>query len=513
VSAAAGLRIVVIGGGFGGLAAAAHLSAAGARVTIVERAPSVGGKAGRIVKDGFTFDTGPTLLTMPDVLRATFAAAGASLDERVPLARLDPICRYVFDEGGELVVHADDASTRRSLGALSPDDAQRWGAFCVECKEIWEAAGEPYLEAPFEGYLGFTQRVLGRGARAVKLGMGLGTLDALARRSFTSAQMRRFVGRFATYAGASPYEATAAFAMIPHLEHTTGAWYPRGGMIALAEALADALRARGVSVRTGLDVSAIRFDDRRRARGVITADGEILADAVVCAIDPLAALERLVPEAMARAAGVDAMRARTPSLSGFAWLAGVRGEVPASAHHTVLFPRDYAEEFRAIFERGRVCDDPTVYVAIPSLHDPSRAPAGHHAIFALVNAPATGASDWDGEATRVRDRIVARLERSFAPGIGARIVCEAQVTPRDIARTGSVGGAIYGAAPHGATAPFERPKNRAPFAKGLYFAGGATHPGGGVPMVALGGKFVAALIERDAARGRIERGRALERAS
>ena len=510
-----GLAVVIVGGGFGGLSAAAHLSAAGARVTLIEQAAEVGGKAGRIEKDGFVFDTGPTLLTMPDVLRATFAAAGSDLDRAVPLSRLDPICRYVFDAGEELVVHADPEDTRRSLAALSAEDARRWDRFCVECKQIWEAAGEPYLEAPFDGYVGFTQRVLTRGARAVRVGMGLGTLDELARRHFTTEAMRRFVGRFATYAGASPYAASAAFAMIPHLEHTTGAWYPRGGMVALATALRAAIEARGVVVQTGTAVTSIDFDGAR-ARGVTTASGSVAADAVVCGVDPLFTLEHLVPPAMARSAGVARLRARAPSLSGMAWLLGIEGPLPPDAHHTVLFARDYAEEFHAIFERGTVALDPTVYVAVPSLHDPTRAPAGHHAVFTLVNAPATGdTADWDAEARRVRDRILARLERSYCPGIGRRIVCEAFVTPREIGRTGSVGGAIYGAAPHGATAPFERPRNRAPFAKGLYFVGGATHPGGGVPMVALGGKFVAELVVADAARGRVERRtvRTLERAS
>jgi phytoene desaturase len=516
------MHVVVIGAGFGGLATAAYLSQAGARVTVVERAGAVGGKAAKLEKDGFVFDTGPTLLTMPDVVTATFAAAGDPL-RAGDLVRLDPVCRYLFPEpspestaaserGGppgsahprsrELVVYSDPARTREEVAKLSPEDGKRWDAFFADCERIYVAAGEPYLEAPFDGFVGFSQRVLKRGPRAVALGMKLGTLSDLAAKHFRSDAMRKFVGRFATYAGGAPGRSSAAFAMIPFIEMAFGAWYPMGGMHALAARLGRALEARGVRILVGTDARGIEVDSAGAVCAVTTSDEgrpRIVCDAVVCDVDPLAVARTLLPPALARSTKLDALESREPSLSGFAWVFGVEGEMPKNAHHTVLFARDYDEEFRAIFDRGTVAEDPSVYVSVASLDDPSRAPKGHHAVFTLVNAPPTGErDDWEALSQTLRERVLARLERDLVPDLRARIRTEAFVTPRTIGRTGSVGGAIYGAAPHGAMAPFERPKNRVDGVRGLYFCGGATHPGGGVPMVMMSGRFVAELLGKDA---------------
>lgn len=511
MSATSGMHVVVVGAGFGGLSAAAHLAKAGARVTVLEQADAVGGKAAHLARDGFTLDAGPTLLTMPWVVEETFAAAGVRLADVVTLTRVEPASRYILADGSDLVVSGDEGATRASIARVSPRDARNWGAFLAECKAVWEAAGEPYLEAPFEGYVGFSKRVLRRGAKAVKLGMQLGTLDDVARRYFESDTMRAFVGRFATYAGGSPTEASAAFAMIPYLEICLGAFYPQGGMHALAQALAAALQAKGVRVIARAAVTAITLDAAGRATGVTYtgpegATAHLDADAVVANVDPLAVVSRLLPEARRRAAGLTELAARKPSLSGFAWAFGVEGDLPTEALHTVLFPRDYAEEHRAIFGRATIATEPTIYVSVPTILDPTRAPRGHHAVFALLNAPPTSETvDWEGEVPRLRAQTLARLERDWCKGLGARIRTEAFVTPRDIARTGSIGGAIYGAAPVGALAAFDRPMNRARGVMGLYYVGGATHPGGGVPLVMRGGRFVAELLESDARARRLPR--------
>ncbi len=485
-------RVVVVGAGFGGLSAAAHLHAAGYAVTVVEKAPWVGGKAARLEQGGYTFDTGPTLLTMPDVVDEAFRAAGSSLAANVSLTRLEPVARYLFANGGELVVSGDHAKTKAQIARISTRDAAAWDGFIAECKEIWEIAGEPYLEAPFDGALGYTQRALRRGPRALRMGLALGTLDDLARRWFESAEMRMFVGRFATYAGGDPARSTGAFGMIPYLEIERGAFYPAGGMHRLAQALADVLERAGVRFVLGQGVREVLLDERGRAIGVATERERHLADVVVVNADPLTAAERLFPRSRGAAAFANGLAKREPSLSGFVLGLGIEGPVPDVAHHTVLFPRDYADEFDAIFHRGEIGSDPTIYVSAP--------PGDRRALFCMVNAPALDERfDGVGEATvrRVRDHIVAELDRRFQPGISARIRAEVVLTASDIARTGSARGAIYGAAPHGATSTFERPKHRADFAPGVYFVGGATHPGGGVPMVIRGGRFVADTIVSD----------------
>ncbi len=512
MTAASGKRVVIAGAGFGGLSAAAYLSAAGAEVTVVERAAHVGGKAALLEKGDFVFDAGPTLLTMPDVMRDVFRAAGSDLDAVAPLTRLDPVARYLFASGAELVVHEDHEKTRASIARFSKRDAAQWDPFFAMCKDIWDVAGEPYLQAPFDGLFGFTQRALKQGSKAMRLGVSLGTLDALARRYFESDEMRAFVGRFATYAGGSPYASTGAFAMIAYLEIAKGAFYPRGGVHALAAHLHRALAARGVRFEFSTEVREIMLGEDARAVGVVTDRGPIRADAVVVNADPLVALDRLLPPRVALRGGLAKLRARTHSLSGFAWSFGVTGDAPADAHHTVIFPRDYRAEFDAIFGEGAICDAPTVYVSVPSLGDPSRAPEGCHSVFTLVNAPPNAdPAFWQARTEPLKRLVLSVLERSWCPGIGQRIACEGVVTPCDIAATGSAAGAIYGAAPHGMTATFDRPDARADCAPGLYFVGGATHPGGGVPMVSLSGRFVAEAIASDCEVGRPRKKSALGR--
>lgn len=502
-----GLRAVVIGAGFGGLSAAAHLRRRGVQVTVVERAAHVGGKAAYDVRDGFVFDAGPTLLTMPEVIREAFAAVGG--EDLLPrIDPVDPQCRYLFsatdDQDRELVVWRDRAATARAIAKFSRQDADAWGPFLDRCAEIWRLAGEPYLEAPFEGFAAFSSRVLRRGSKAVQLGMSLGTLEELAEQTFESSEMRRLVGRFATYAGASPREASAAFAMIVHLEATCGAYYPQGGMNALAGALGRALARAGVAVRTDAEVAEIALsEDSNAATGVILASGERLdADVVVCNVEPAVALRDLLPAVVANREGVADLEGAPRSLSGLVFSFGAEGSPRHGAHHTVLFAREYAEEFTAIFSRGEIADEPTLYVSIPSLADPARAPEGHHVLFAMLNAPARAQYFRPDVVAALRERVVQRIDAALWPGFGERIRAESVRTPADIARTGSSQGAIYGAAPHGRFAPFERPRNRARSVRGLYFAGGATHPGGGVPLVMISGRFVAELAAADASEKR-----------
>jgi phytoene desaturase len=491
------MHVVVVGAGFGGLAAAAHLSQSGARVTMVEKERTVGGKAAHLARDGFVFDAGPTLLTLPWFASEAFAAAGVRLAEAAPLTPVEPSCRYRTWEGHEFAISCDPDATRDSIAAHWPKDAPRFEGFMAECQSLWQAAGEAYLEAPYQGPLQLARRLLRNPMQLAGLRAARGTLRQLAHRHFESPAMRAWVEHFATYAGASPRHASAMMAVIPYVEITFGAFYPRGGMHALAAALARALEKKGVRIVTGTDVTSI-LTEGERAIGVAAGDGRIDADAVVADVDPLEVVSRLLPAHLRRAAGGSTLSSRTPSMSGFGWAFGIEGPPPTHAVHTLLFARDFDAEMDAVFERGVVADDPSVWLSIPSLVDPSRAPPGHHTLFALLFAPPTAhRPDWDAETVRLRSVILARLQREWG-SLAGRIRSEAFITPRDIARTGGVAGAIYGAAPNGPFAAFTRPRNRARGVSRLYFVGGATHPGGGVTLAMRSGRFAAELIAKDA---------------
>jgi phytoene desaturase len=497
------LDIVVIGAGMGGLSTAAHLSAQGHRVRVFEGTSRVGGKAGRREIDGFRFDTGPTLLTMADVVRRAFSAAGGDLDRDVGLLPIHPETRYFFADRRRMDVTQDRRETAREVDRLFAGEGAAYERFIEHAATLWRYASEPYLEAPFTSYPAFTLRVLKRGLGAVKLGKNLGTLDGLAKEFFRAPELRMFVERFATYVGGDPSKTSAAYANIAHVECTMGAWHPRGGMAAIALALADRLRRKGVSITTDAPVTEVLLE-AGRARGVRVRghDGVIPCDAVVVNVDPQTAAEGFLSRC-ARELELDALRTRERSVSCYALLLGVEGAVEPLAHHTLYFPREYRQEFVDIYGRGRLPTDPTVYVNVPSLTEPGVAPDGCHSLYVLVNAPATGDQPerWDPsgpDVTAVDRAILARLDE-LVPGISSRVRVRSRVTPLDIAALGSVGGAIYGEAPHGTTAPFRRPKQRVDAVRGLYLVGGSAHPGGGVAMVTLGGEHAATLIREDAA--------------
>jgi phytoene desaturase len=351
--------------------------------------------------------------------------------------------------------------------------------FYAEAEAIWKAAGEPYLEAPFEGMSDFMARVARRGLGAVALGMKLGTLDELARKHFQTEHLRQFAGRFATYAGASPYLASAAFAMIAHLERAFGVFHVEGGMGALSAALVRAVERLGATVRT----SAKAEWARRGSRFEAGPRGEAEPfDAVVVNADPLAAQGR-ASEPLA--------------LSGYVLLLEADARLPLG-HHTVLFSQDYRREFEQLFS-GQAPDDPTLYLCHPAATDATMAPEGRSGLFVMANAPATGRADqpW-AEAARLRELCLSRLDK-VVPGARLRVLAER--TPADWARQGAPGGSIYGFLPHGRFGPFRRPKLRGD-APGLFFAGGGTHPGGGVPLVMLSGRFAAALVREHLGGGR-----------
>jgi phytoene desaturase len=465
-------QVAVVGGGIGGLVAAGLLARAGSRVVLYEQEPRLGGKAQQIQVQDTVLDTGPTLLTLPALVRETFAALGAG-DLLPRLIPLSPQCQYRWEDGSGFVVHADLAATRDSAEALAIGEGRGLERFYAAAAAIHRAAGEPYLEAPFEGVAGFLGRVVRRGPSAVLQGLQMTTLHALAARHFRDPRLQQFVGRFATYTGASPYRASAAFALIPHLERVEGVHHVEGGTGALVTALESAVRRLGVEIRLG-------------TRGAWTGAGgswragppgdEAPVDAVVVNADPL---------------GASGLPGAPLAMSGYVLLleAPVRSRLP---HHTVFFSRDYRREFDEIFS-GRVPAAPTVYVCHPAASDPGMAAPGTSGLFVMANAPAMGEA-FLPHADALRARCLAAVE-ALDPSLRGRLRLLAERTPLDFQHQGAPGGSLYGFLPHGRFGPFRRPRSHA--APGLVYAGGGTHPGGGVPMVMLSGRFAAMQVAAD----------------
>ncbi|WP_436522042.1 phytoene desaturase family protein [Actinoplanes sp. HUAS TT8] len=491
-------EIVVIGAGVGGLATAIRLAEAGHRVTVHERSGAVGGKLAAFERDGFRFDTGPSLLTLPQV----FDDLGLGLRPEP----LDPLVRHFFPGGTVLDSSSDHEVFLDRIGAaLGPEAARDWARFWRRAERIWHASWESVLQRPVTAasLVRLSWRV--RDLAAIAPGR---SLRALGRRYLRDPRLRMLLDRYATYAGADPRRAPAALAAVPYAEMAFGGWYLPGGLITLGEALRARGESLGVRIELHSPVAGIIADGdgrgdprdgkapgRRglRVRGLRLGDGrEVRADVVVSNVDAITLYRDLLPTPRRLAALSDR------SLAGFVLLLGVRGESPELAHHNVFFPWDYDAEFDAVFggpgRRARPAGDPTVFVT--RADDPAVRPDRHEAWFVLVNAAPQGTGearvDWrrPGLAEAYRDRVLDVLAARGAD-VRDRLLFAEIRTPADLAdATGAPGGAIYGTA-----GGLLRPANRGPV-DGLFLVGGSAHPGGGLPMVTLSARIAADQIAK-----------------
>ena len=488
-------EVAVVGGGVGGMAAALRLRAAGHDVVLFERNSVLGGKLASRTVDGFTFDTGPSLLTLPEVFDNLLALAGTSLAELVDPVRLDPICRYRWPDGSGFDHLADRHDAAAEVHRLAPGQAPAFAAYLDHGRRVWDVSRRTFFAGPMESPVDLVRRM--RSPADLWAIDPLRTLHARARAHFDDPRLVQWAGRYATYSGSSPYAAPATMACIPWIEQSSGAWYVRGGLARLAEVLGEVLVGVGVQVRTGVDVEAIRADTTS-VQGVRLAGGETVdAGVVVANVDATHLYADLLPDQRALRR---VLRAPVSS-SGFALLAAVEGHTAGLAHHNIAFSADEATEFAAIVDRHRAPRNPTVYVCASVVTDPTQAPEGCENWFVLVNVPPASAVDWDTQAELYRDHLLEVLA-GHGWDLAGRLRRVETITPADIAqRYRSWQGAIYGTSSNGRRAAFLRPANRGP-RRGLYLVGGSSHPGGGLPLVAMSGAIVAAMVEADQGRGR-----------
>lgn len=486
--------VVIIGAGVGGLSAAIRLAAAGRRVLVLEQASTVGGKMSQITADGFRWDTGPSVITMRSVFEDLFAAAGRRLEDYLTLLPVDPLTRYFYPDGTVLNVTRDWARLAEQIAALDERDVEGYLDYLAYAARIHRITGPVFIynDPPSIGRLARTPP---RDMLAVD---PLRTMHQSISGFVRSPKLRQLLGRFATYVGASPYLAPATLNVIAHVELTGGVWYPQGGIYQIAAALERLARELGVDIQTGCTVRQIAVE-AGAARGVIVSDGtRIPASAVIANVDVATVYEKLLPPQAAPSRRVEQLTRADSSCSGFILMLGVDGTHAQLAHHNIFFSADYRREFDDLFARGLPPDDPTIYVAVTSRTDPGHAPDGCENWFVLVNAPPLGdAFDWARNGAAYRARVLDALAaRGF--DVRDRIRVERMLTPVDLERlTGARRGALYGTSSNDRFNALRRPHNRAPDVRGLYFSGGTTHPGGGVPMVALSGKVAARLLLDD----------------
>lgn len=485
-------RVVVVGAGMGGLAAAIDLAARGVPVSVCERASTPGGKMRSLEVDGASVDAGPTVLTYRSGFAALFQAAGASLDDHVRLVPADILARHAWDGSDQFDLFAEPArATCEVERVFGPDQARLFQRFLRDGARLYAALENSFLTNTRPTPPGLVGRIMlenPAGLRALRPFTAL--WDALGD-YFPDARLRQLFARYATYCGASPFAAPATLMMIAHLEQS-GVWFVEGGMTRLADAMAALAERLGVEMRYGVTVSEI-LREGGRARGVRLETGEtIAARAVLANADPDALRAGLLGEV-----GASAMSppAGPRSLSAIVYTAVGRARGFTPQRHNVIFSRDYRAEFDALFGEGRPADEPTLYVCAQD-RGGETAPMERERFLILINAPANGdVRAYPAEETEAW--LCWSLKRLKACGLELELDAWRVTAPDGFAaRFPGSGGALYGRALHGWRAAFQRPAARTRL-PGLYLAGGAAHPGPGAPTSMLSGRIAARSILKD----------------
>lgn len=480
------MKVVVIGAGLSGLAAAAYLIGDGHEVSVLERETIVGGRAGRLSVDGFAFDTGPVVMTMPDLLHDALRAAGADPAALIRMNRLDPGYRTVHADGSELHVYAAMDRLRAEISRVCGEaEARGFDRFHTWLQALYDTEFDTFIDTNYASPLGLLSHPR-QAARLVGLG-GFGSLERAVAGFFSDPRLQKVFSFQSLYAGVSPRAARALLAVIAYMDSVRGVWFPEGGMHAIPRALSHAVEAGGGRVQLGIEVTRVLRRGDGAVVGVECADGErYAADAVVCTLDLPVAYQRLLAD-VTPPTGV---RRGDYSPSCVVWHVGARG-LPSEhvRHHNIHFGEDWAGSFDALITQRTLMPDPSRLVTVPSLSEPGMAPEGHSSIYVLEPVPHLGARiDWRQEAPLLRDRLLGFLA---AQGYPTDIVTESLVTPVDWAASGLHQGTPFALA-HTFTqsGPF-RPSNVDARVPGLVFAGSGTQPGVGIPMVLISGRLAA----------------------
>jgi len=495
------MKAVVIGSGIAGIGVAIRLQCMGFQTEVYEANPYTGGKLSEIVQDGYRFDAGPSLFTLPEMVTELFQLAGENPDEHFPYIRLETITNYFFEDGTFLKAYAEPQRYAAELAEKLGADVQKVMRFLEGSREKYELTADIFLKSTLHRLSAFTRPSALR--KVVKAIAQIGKLDLF--RTMNEAnkallqhpKLVQLFNRYATYNGSNPYETPATLNVIPHLEHGIGAFFPKGGMHEISQSLVRLAQRKGVQFYTESPVSQIitrQKNGKKLAKGIVVKGQEIRADVVVCNMDVTNAYRKLLPQEKAPYKILN--QPKSSSALIFYW--GISRSFPQLDLHNIFFSTDYREEFAHIFDKKTISNDPTIYVNITSKYKPDDAPQGCENWFVMINVPNNSGQDWDALIAKARRDIIAKLSRMLQTDIASLIATEAILDPRSIeSRTSSAMGALYGNSSNNRYAAFLRHANFSNKISHLYFCGGSVHPGGGIPLSLCSAKIVSDLVAED----------------
>ena len=483
-------KCAVIGAGVSGLGAAIRMRNKGYKVTVFEANSFPGGKCSSESKDGYRFDMGPSVFTMPQYVDELFILSGKNPRDHFNYKPLDPVYKYFFEDGSTLDAYHGKEKFAEQLSAKTKDKKEDIIRYLDKTETIYNLTDEVFLKNSLHRLKNFFTRPVAKGILNFgKIG-AFDTMNGANKKAFKDSRLVKIFNRYATYNGSSPYLSPATLNVIAHVEIVKGAFYPVGGMVNITNALVQLAKDIGVEFKFSTPVKEIIIENKK-IKAVRTDKGLQDFDVVISNMDVYNSYKKLMPSIKRPAKTLD----QPKSSSGIIFYWGIKKEFKELGLHNILFAENYEEEFNTIFAKKAIYHDPTIYLNITSKHTLTDAPPGCENWFSFINVPNNQGQDWDMFINEARENMIQKIDRVLKTDIRPFIESEMVFDPRVIeARTSSAFGAIYGNSSNNKFAAFLRHANFSKDIKNLYFCGGSVHPGPSIPLCLLSAKITTDLI-------------------
>lgn len=485
-------KVIIIGAGIGGMAAAIRLQLQGYAVEVFEKNDYPGGKLSHFEADGFRFDAGPSLFTCPHLIEDLFALAKEPMAPYFSYEKLEVACNYFYEDGTSIKAYTDKVAFAKELEAKTKEPAENIYRYLQHASGAYQNIATIFLQYSLHVPKTIINAPIFKALRHLKLAYLFKSLNAYNEKAFKSPKLVQLFNRFATYNGSNPYKAPAMLSLISHLEHNEGAFYPKGGMISITNALYGLALKLGVQFSFGKSVQEITTV-ANKVNGVMVDQQQHIASIIVSNMDVYFTYKHLLNNPT-KAANIKKQE-RSSSALIFYW--GINKTFPQLDLHNIFFSQDYKGEFNALFNTGLPFEDPTVYINITNKLEPGKhAPAGKENWFVMVNVPANTGQDWSALVQFYRHAIIQKINTILGDNIEPYIEVSEVLTPVTIeSKTASYMGSLYGTSSNSKVAAFMRHPNFSKTINGLYFVGGSVHPGGGIPLCLSGAEIVSNLIK------------------